>query len=134
MTERDVFESRLRAALLRHVADGPTDFDALGFARAVAAKEPRRRGLAAAHTWRGVAIPRLAWVLLLLAALLTAMVAGTLVVGSQLQRKLPAVVPPVGPAFVCPPGSTPDKPGPIDQARPAGPVRRWHSTAGQAGW
>jgi hypothetical protein len=31
---------------------------------------------------------------------------------------LPAVMPPVGPAFVCPPGSTPDTPGPVAQARP----------------
>ncbi len=114
MTERDVFESRLRVALLRHVADGPTDFDALAFARTVAAREPRRHGFAAARTWQGFAIPRRAWVLLLLAGLLAAMVGGMLVVGSQLQRKPPAVVP----AFVCPPGSTPNKPGPVDQARP----------------
>lgn len=32
--------------------------------------------------------------------------------------KVPAVVPPVGPAFACPPGTDPDTPGPIDQARP----------------
>ena len=45
------------------------------------------------------------------------------------------MVPPVGPAFACPPGSTPDKPGPVDQARPPCDVRRrWHSTAGRAGW
>jgi hypothetical protein len=118
MTEHEVFESRLRAALLRHVADGPTEFDALGFARLVAAKEPRRRGLAAALTKRGVAIPRVAWVLLLLAGLLAALVGGMLVVGSQLARRLPAVVPPVGQLFECPPGSTPDTPGPVDQARP----------------
>jgi hypothetical protein len=45
-----------------------------------------------------------------------------LVVGSQPARRLPAVVPPVGQVFECPPGSTPDKPGPVDQARPAGPA------------
>jgi hypothetical protein len=121
MAEHDVFESRLRAALLRHVADGPTDFDALGFARMVAAKEPRRRGLAGALGWRGVAIPHVAWVLLMLAGLLAALVGGMLVVGSQLERRLPAVVPPVGQVFECPPGSTPDTPGPVDQARPAEP-------------
>ena len=78
---------------------------------------------------------RPAWVLLLLAGLLAALVGGTLLVGSQ-QRRLPAVVPPVGQVFECPPGSTPDEPGPVDQARP--PLswlrRRWRSTAGQAGW
>jgi hypothetical protein len=99
MTERDAFENRLRAALLRHVADGPTGFDALGFARVVAAKEPRRHGFAGTLTWRGVAVPRLAWTLLLLAALLAAMVAGMLFVGSQIQQKLPAVVPTQRPAL-----------------------------------
>ena len=119
MTERDVFEGRLRAALLRHVANGPTDFDALGFARAVAAKEPRRRGFAAALAWRGLAVPGVAWTLLLLAALLAALIGGALLVGSQ-QRRLPAVLPPVGQVFECPPGSTPDKPGPVGQAAPLG--------------
>ena len=97
MTERDVFEGRLRAALLRHVADGPTDFDALGFARTVAAQDPRRHGFAPALSLRGLAIPRVAWTLLLLAGLLAALVAGMLIVGSQPLRKVPAVVPPVGP-------------------------------------
>jgi hypothetical protein len=119
MTERDVFESRLHAALVRHVANGPTEFDALAFARTVAAKEPRRRGFAAALAWHGFAVPRRSWALLLLAGLLAAMVAGTLLVGSQLERKLPAVVPPIGQVLACPPGSTPDTPGPVGQARPA---------------
>jgi hypothetical protein len=117
MAEPDVFERRLRAALVRHTDDGPTDFDALGFARLVAAKEPRRRGIAVVLGWRRVVVPRVAWVLLLLAALVAVM-AGTLAVGSQLQRRLPAVVPPVLPAFACPPGSTPDEPGPAGQERP----------------
>jgi hypothetical protein len=117
MAEIDVFERRLRTALLRHVKDGPTDFDALGFARQVAAEEPRRHGLGAILGWRRVVVPRAVWVLLLLAALL-AMVAGTLAVGSQLQRRLSAVVPPVVPAFVCPPGSNPDAPGPAGRERP----------------
>lgn len=120
MTERDAFESRLRAALLRHVAEGPTDFDALGFARMVAAKEPRRHGFAAALAWRELAVPGVAWTLLLLAGLLAALVGGTLLVGSQLQRRLPALVPPVAPVATCPPGSNPDKPGPVGQAAPLG--------------
>jgi hypothetical protein len=103
---------------VRHVADGPTDFDALGFARTVAAKEPRRHGLgglAAGLTWRGLAVPRTAWVLLLLAALLTAMVAGLMAAGVPRQPQLPAVVPPLG----CLPSADPDEPGPVDQERPA---------------
>jgi hypothetical protein len=68
------------------------------------------------------------------AALLTALAGGMLIAGSRQLPKLRAVVPPVPtaepsarvmppamPAFVCPPGSTPDTPGPLDQARPAGP-------------
>jgi hypothetical protein len=74
--------------------------------------------LAAALGPRRAAVPRLAWLLLLAAGLLTALVGGMLVVGSQPVRKLPAVAP----TFTCPPGSTPDKPGPVDQARPAGPA------------
>jgi len=82
MAELDVFEGSLRAALLRHVADGPTEFDALAFARSVAAKEPRRRGLAATLPWRQAAFPRFAWILLV-AALLAVLAAGLLVVGSS---------------------------------------------------
>ena len=82
--------------------------------------------MAAVFRPRGAVVPRRAWALLLLAGLLAAVVGGTLIVGSQQSRRLPAVVPPVAPsvapsiapAFVCPPGSTPDKPGPVDQARP----------------
>ena len=130
MAETDVFERRLRAALVRHTDGGPTDFDALGFARLVAEQEPRRHGLGAVLGWRAAGVPRLAWVLLL-AGLLTAMVAGTLAVGAQLRRRDPAVVPPVVAAFVCPPGSNPDAPGPVGQERPvigmASPT--WRSTA-----
>ena len=44
----------------------------------------------------------------------------------------PAVVAPsVGPAFACPPGSTPDQPGPVAQARP--PAAPWSSTAIRGG-
>jgi hypothetical protein len=74
--------------------------------------------LAGAFGPRRAVVPRSAWVLLLLAGLLAALVGGTLIVGSQLQRKLSAVVPPVGQLFECPPGSTPDAPGPVDQERP----------------
>jgi hypothetical protein len=60
----------------------------------------------------------MAGVLLLLAGLLAALVGGALLVGSQPQRRLPAMVAPVGQVCECPPGSNPDKPGPVDQARP----------------
>jgi hypothetical protein len=140
MAETDVFERRLRAALARRTDGGPNDFDALAFARLAAEKEPRRHGLGAVLAWRHAGVPRAAWVLLLV-GLLAALVVGTLAVGSQPQRNNPAVVAPVAtasvqapaatanplaertakpaePAFQCPPGSTPDQPGPADQARP----------------
>ena len=55
---------------------------------------------------------------MLLAVLLVALVGGALLVGSRPPQELPAVVLPVGQVFECPPGSTPDAPGPVDQARP----------------
>jgi hypothetical protein len=45
------------------------------------------------------------------------MVGGMLIVGSQPEQKLTAVVP----VFECPPGTNPDEPGPVDQARPFEP-------------
>ena len=47
------------------------------------------------------------------------------------------MVPPVGQVFECPPGSTPDEPGPVDQARPQGCRRGWGAMAfdrRRAGW
>jgi hypothetical protein len=142
MAEHDLFEARLRAALVRHVADGPTDFDALGFARQVAAKEPRRRGLSAALAWRPVAVPRLAWALLA-TGLLLALVAGSVMVGARRPDHAVVIAPSPTPSATattapdegtdilattkarrlpaqatCPPGSSPDAPGPADQERP----------------
>jgi hypothetical protein len=114
MPELDPFERSLETALRAFADRGVIPVDAVEFTARVAG---RPRGMPS--PWRPAR--RLAWVLLLLAGLLAAMVGGALLVGSQ-QRRLPAVVPPfapsVVPAFVCPPGSTPDKPGPVDQARP----------------
>ena len=115
MAERDRFEVDLAAALLVYLEGAPTQVRPLELARHFAAAHPHRR--AGIGHWGLVAVPRLAWILLL-AALLTALLAGALSVGSQLQRRVPAIVPPVFPAFVCPPGSTPDAPGPANQARP----------------
>jgi hypothetical protein len=82
MTEHEVFEARLRSAMGRYVADGPSDFDALEFARAVAAAEPRRRRGVALH-WPRVVLPRLAWLLLATAMLIAALAAAALITGSQ---------------------------------------------------
>jgi hypothetical protein len=124
MAERDRFELDLATALRRYAEDAPTQVRPLELARHLAAAHPHRRS--GIGQWRLAAVPRLTWILLmaaLLTALLTALLAGTLFVGSQVQRRLPAVVPPVVrpvlPAFICPPGSTPDAPGPANQARPS---------------
>jgi hypothetical protein len=116
MAERDRFELDLASALRRYAEEAPTQVRPLELARHFATAHPHRR--AGIGHWRLVAVPRLAWIVLL-AALLTALLAGTLFVGSQVQRRLPAVLPPIGQTFVCPAGSTPDKRGPVDQARPS---------------
>ena len=105
MAERDRFELDLATALRRYAEDAPTQVRPLELARHLAAAHPHRRS--GIGQWRRAAVPRLTWILLM-AALLTALLAGTLFVGSQVQRRLPAVVPPVLPAFICPPGSTPE--------------------------
>ena len=117
MIEHDAFEVRFGAAVHSYVGHVSSDLDPVELTHRIATSEPRRRGFTTALAWPRIAMPRLAWTLVLLAALLTALVAGVLMVGSQPVRRLPAVVP-VGEVFACPPGSTPDKPGPFNQARP----------------
>lgn len=115
MAERDRFELDLAAALRQYAEEAPTQVRPLELARQLATANPRRR--AALGRWAFGRTTALAWILLL-AALLIALVAGALFVGSQIQRWLPAVVPPIGPTFACPAGSNPDAPGPANQARP----------------
>lgn len=81
MTEHELFETRLRTALGRYVADGPTSFDALGFARAVVTAEPRRRRVAV-H-WPNTMVPALAWLLVATALLLAALVGSALLIASR---------------------------------------------------
>ena len=91
-----------------------------GSCSAIVAAHPRRR--TDVWPWALRPAPALVW-LVLLALLLAALGAGALFVGSQLQRKLPAVVPPVGPAFACPPGSNARQAG-AGRPGPAGRRRR----------
>ena len=116
MAERDRFELDLAASLRAYAEDAPTQVRPTELARHFATAYPH--GTATLGPWRFAAIPRLAWVLLLGAALLATLISGALLVGSQPQRRLPAVVPPVGQVYECRPGSNPDEPGPVDQARP----------------
>jgi hypothetical protein len=121
MTDHDAFEIHLTAAVRGYVGHVRSDLDPVELAHRIATREPRRRGLLAELAWRDSAIPSRIWVPLLLVALLAAMVGGMLVAGSQPAPRVPAEVPPpVVPAFACPPGSTPDEPGPVDQGRPPG--------------
>ena len=118
MAELDRFEARFVAAYRRYLAEAPVEVDAVAVARQVAAAAPRRHALSGFRPF-GLS-PAFAWTVLL-AALLAALVGGALLVGSQ--RKLPAVLPPIGQVYECPPGTDPDEPGPVDQARP--PVSPW---------
>jgi len=97
MTEHDAFELRLAAAVRGYVGRVSSDLDPVELAHRIAAAEPRRQGFAAALAWRGVVVPRVAWVLLL-AALLAAL-AGTALVASRLLETAPRV-PPLGAALV----------------------------------
>ncbi len=117
MAEMDAFERRVADTLLGYADEAAPTLDAATVAQRAALAHPRRPA-AGLLPWRLVAIPRVAWVLLL-AGLLLAIIGGTLLVGSQLQRRLPPrVAVSLGPVPTCPPGSTPDEPGRVDQARP----------------
>ena len=107
MAELDRFEVRFVTAYRRYLAEAPVEVDAVAIARQVAAAAPRRHALAGFRPF-GLS-PVLAWTVLL-AGLLAALVGGALLVGSQ-QRKLPAVVPPVGQVYECPPAPTPTSRG-----------------------
>jgi len=98
MTERDAFELRFGTAVRSYAGRVSSDLDPAELAHRIATGEPRRQGFAASLTWRGVAVPRVAWVLLL-AALLVAALAGTALVASRL-LETPPRVPPLGAALV----------------------------------
>ncbi|OGN88415.1 MAG: hypothetical protein A2X23_13485 [Chloroflexi bacterium GWC2_73_18] len=107
MSEPDVFETRFATAYRRYLDEAPTEVDAAAVVRTVAAAHPRAR--TGARPWALGAARALAW-LVLLALLLAALGAAALFVGSQRSAL----------GFACPPGSTPNTPGPADQARPPG--------------
>jgi hypothetical protein len=88
MPELDPFERSLETALRAFADRGVIPVDAVEFTARVAGR-PRR------ISWPWRPAQRLAWLLLLLVGLLAALVGGMLLVGSQPERKLPAVVPPV---------------------------------------
>ena len=85
MAERDRFELDLAAALRAYLEDAPTQVRPTELARHLATTYPR--GRTAFGPWRLGPTRACAWVLLLLAGLLAAMVGGMLIVGSQPVRK-----------------------------------------------
>ena len=95
MAEPDHFELDLAAALRAYAEDAPTQARPAELARYFAAAYPH--GRTAIGRWGFWLTPALAWTLLL-AALLAALVAGTLIGASLVQKKPPAVVPTQRPA------------------------------------
>ena len=80
MLEYDLFETRLRDAVRRYAGRATSEIDPVAFAHAVAIAEPRRQGRVLVAGWPAAPALRLVW-LLLLAALLVALAAGSLLVG-----------------------------------------------------
>jgi hypothetical protein len=93
MAERDRFERDLGTALNAYAEDAPTQVRPTELARHFASVYPHRRTVL--DPGRLLPVLRVAWLLLLAAIVLAAMVGGMLVAGSQLQRKPPAVIAPV---------------------------------------
>ena len=93
MAERDRFERDLGTALNAYAEDAPTQVRPTELARHFASVYPHRRTVL--DPGRLLPVLRVAWLLLLTAIVLAAMVGGMLVGGSQLQRKSPAVIVPV---------------------------------------
>jgi hypothetical protein len=119
MADLEVFEDRFKAAYRRYLDEAATEVDAAEVARVVADASRRVRPGVWPQAIRPAIRPAHAFAWLVLVGLLSvAMGAAVLFVGAQLQPELPAVVPLIGELSTCPPGSTPDQPGPVDQARP----------------
>lgn len=97
MADRDAFETRFHVAVHRYVEHVSSTLDPYRLVGQIAAEEPRGRRFGGVVRWRGVAVPQLAWVLLLLAALLATTLGGLLVAGSKPAWTIPAVVPPLAP-------------------------------------
>jgi hypothetical protein len=93
MSERDRFERDLGTALSAYAEDAPTQVRPTELARHFASAYPHRRTVL--DPGRLLPVLRVAWLLLLAAIVLAAMVGGMLVGGSQLQWKPPAVIAPV---------------------------------------
>ena len=137
MTDLDPFERRFADALLGYADEVDAGVDAAALAGRVLGGRRGRR--ARAFAWPAPAISRLAWVLIA-AALLTALLVGSLVVGARRPDRAVVVAPtpmpfptviaaesdilattkakPLPAQATCPAGSNPDALGPAGQQRP----------------
>jgi len=118
MAERDPSELDLAAAFRAYLEDAPTEVRPTELARHFATAYPH--GTTTFGLWRFAAIPRLAWVLLLGAALLAALVGGMLLAGSRLAEPWPRLAEPLPrhPAELVPTGV--DKLRPVVEGGPFG--------------
>jgi hypothetical protein len=118
MAERDRFELDLAAALRAYLEEAPTEVRPTELARHFATAYPHRR--AAFGPWRLPTALRPAWVLLLLAGLLAALLGGMLLAGSRLAEPWPRRAEPLPrhPAELVPTGV--DKLRPVVEGGPFG--------------
>jgi hypothetical protein len=116
----DAFERRVADTLLRFADEVAPSVDAAAVAHRVALEHPRRRPGAGLASPRLAAVPRSAWVLLLLAALLAALLGGMLLGGSRLAEPWPRRAEPLPrhPAELVPTGV--DKLRPVVEGGPFG--------------
>jgi hypothetical protein len=114
MAEPDRFELDVAEALRAYAEDAPTQVGPTELARHFATVYPHRRTVFG--PWRLTGGLRLASLLLLAAGLLAALVGGTVLVGSQLERRSSVVVPAVASPSPSPASPSPASPSPAADA------------------
>jgi hypothetical protein len=105
MAEPDRFELDVAEALRAYAEDAPTQVGPSELARHFATAYPHRR--IGFDRWRPTGAVRVACLLLLGVSLFAAVVGGTILVGSQLERRSSVVVPPVESATPSPASPSP---------------------------
>ncbi len=128
MDDRSAFERQL-AREVTHMAGPEPPFDPLALARSAMATSPVGRRSVATRLGGGVTVPlqsspsMVSALKVVAAAAIVALFGGLLLINMTPMPRSDEAVPAAvttSPTtiFVCPPGSNPDEPGPIDQARP----------------
>jgi hypothetical protein len=130
MAEREPFDLDLADAFRGYLEDAPTQVRPSELARHLATTYPR--GRTAFGPWRLGPTVRLAWVLLLLAGLLFALLGGMLTWAPRGSTSSRLSCRPSASCTPARPGRRPTSRG--RSTRRGRDSRRWHSTAGRAGW